>query len=71
MGNSSGIIITICIVYVLVTTFMGVYMKKFSKNSEKYMTGGKSFGPFIVGVLMMSEFIGTGSTIGTAQTAFT
>ncbi len=34
------------------------------------MTGGKALGPFVIGVLMMSEFIGTGSTIGTAQTAY-
>jgi SSS family solute:Na+ symporter len=68
----SSNIIMLCIAcsYVVITTSIGVYLKKFSKNSESYMTGGKSFGPFVIGALMMSEFIAVGSTIGTAQTAF-
>ncbi|MCQ6267378.1 sodium:solute symporter family protein [Fictibacillus sp. WQ 8-8] len=68
--TARAIIIGMVILYVLATAFLGLYTKKFSKSSDKYMTGGKAFGPFIIGVLMMSEFIGTGSTIGTAQTAF-
>lgn len=65
-------LIMLCIgfLYVVMTTCIGLYMKKFSRNSDKYMTGGKSFGSFIIGALMMSEFIAVGSTIGTAQTAF-
>jgi SSS family solute:Na+ symporter len=69
--NTSMIILGIVLFYVIATVLLGLYTKKFSKSSDKYMTGGKSFGPFIIGVLMMSEFIGTGSTLGTAQTAFT
>lgn len=68
--SGSGLILGIALLYVLMTTFLGMYTKKFSKSSDKYMTGGKGFGPFIIGVLLMSEFIGTGSTLGTAQTAF-
>lgn len=60
----------ISILYILITTGIGLYTKKFSKNADHFMTAGRSFGPFVVGVLLMSEFIGTGSTIGTAQTAF-
>lgn len=64
------IILGIVVAYILFTTFLGIYMRKYSKSSNDYMTGGKRFGALIIGVLMMSEFIGTGSTIGTAQTAF-
>ncbi|MFB6802580.1 sodium:solute symporter family protein [Peribacillus butanolivorans] len=70
MTNGNMIILAIVVVYILLTAFFGFYTKKFSKSSDKYMTGGKAFGPFVIGVLMMSEFIGTGSTIGTAQTAY-
>ncbi|MDM5201179.1 sodium:solute symporter family protein [Fictibacillus enclensis] len=70
MLTASTIIMGIVILYVLATSCLGLYTKRFSKSSDKYMTGGKAFGPFVIGVLMMSEFIGTGSTIGTAQTAF-
>lgn len=69
--KAETIILGIAVVYILITTFMGIYTKRFSKSSGEYMTGGKGFGALIIAVLMMSEFIGTGSTIGTAQTAFT
>src|SRR5450756_820281 len=34
------------------------------------MTAKNLMGPTIIGILLMSEFIGTGSSLGTAQTAF-
>jgi len=64
------IMIGIALLYVLITTGIGVYMKKHSRTSSGFMTGGKQFGAFVIGALMMSEFIAVGSTIGTAQTAF-
>ncbi|MEH7415630.1 sodium:solute symporter family protein [Neobacillus drentensis] len=67
---ASTIILGIALLYIIITTGIGLYTKKFSKSSDGYMTGGKEFGPLIIGLLMMSEFIGTGSTLGTAQTAF-
>jgi SSS family solute:Na+ symporter len=68
--TASLIIMGITFLYIIVTTGIGLYTKKFSRSSENYMTGGKGFGPLVIGVLMMSEFIGTAATIGTAQTAF-
>ena len=62
--------IGIALLYVLTTTVIGVYMKKHSRTSTGFMTGGKQFGAFVIGALMMSEFIAVGSTVGTAQTAF-
>ncbi|MCL6593168.1 MAG: sodium:solute symporter family protein, partial [Alicyclobacillus sp.] len=64
------VILGISLVYIVGTTALGVYSRRYLKNTDHFMTAGKSFPPFIVGVLMMSEFIGTGSTMGTAQTAF-
>ena len=64
------IVIGIALLYVLITTGIGVYMKKHSRTSSGFMTGGKQFGALVIGALMMSEFIAVGSTIGTAQTAF-
>jgi SSS family solute:Na+ symporter len=48
--TASIIILGIVIVYVLATILLGLYTKRFSKSSDKYMMGGKSFGPFIIGV---------------------
>ncbi len=65
-----GIIFTIAIAYVIVTTLVGVLSSRKHKDSSSFMTAKNQMGPFLVGVLLMSEFIGTGSTLGTAQTAY-
>ena len=40
------------------------------KTAPAFLTAKNLMGPFVVGVLVMSEFIGTAATLGTAQTAF-
>lgn len=69
--KGAEIMVAIAVVYILVTTLVGVWSVKYTKDTNSFMTGKKMMGPFIIGVLMMSEFIGTGSTLGTAQTAYT
>jgi SSS family solute:Na+ symporter len=68
--ENTTIMIVIALTYVTVVTTVGIYMKKHSQTSGGYMQGKKQFGAFVIGALMMSEFISVGSTIGTAQTAF-
>lgn len=41
-----------------------------SRTNADYMVGGRAMPALVVGVLLMSEFIGAKSTIGTAQEAF-
>jgi len=43
---------------------------KRTKDTESFMTAKHQMGPIVIGILMMSEFIGTGSTLGTAQAAY-
>ena len=69
--ENTTIMIFIALIYVTVVTTVGIYMKKHSQTSGGFMQGRKQFGAFVIGALMMSEFISVGSTIGTAQTAFT
>ncbi len=69
MDNTS-IMILIASVYVVITIFVGIWSKKFASSSSNFMTGGRDMGTFVIGVLLMSEFIGTGSTMGTAEAAF-
>jgi SSS family solute:Na+ symporter len=57
------------IVYILFTSWLTVRLR--SKNNEQFMTAAKSMPAYIVGILMMSEYIGAKSTVGTAQEAFT
>lgn len=64
------IILVILGIYAITTTLIGVRSAKYNKDTATFMTAKNLMGPFVVGILMMSEFIGVGSTLGTAQTAF-
>lgn len=65
-----GIIFGITFGYIILTTVVGVWSIKYAKDTTSFMTARSLMGPFVIGILMMSEFIGTGSTMGTAQTGF-
>jgi SSS family solute:Na+ symporter len=41
-----------------------------SKTADQFMTASRALPPTVIGVLLMSEFIGAKSTVGTAQEAF-
>lgn len=62
------IIIGIVIAYILFTTWMTWRLR--SKSAGDFMEGSRAMPAFIVGVMLMSEYIGAKSTIGTAQAAF-
>jgi len=62
------LIIGIVIAYILFTTWLTFRLR--SKNSGDFMEGSRAMPAFVVGILLMSEFIGAKSTIGTAQSAF-
>ncbi len=67
-SSDTLIIISIVLVYILFTTWLTYRLR--SKNSGDFMEGSRAMPAFIVGVLLMSEYIGAKSTIGTAQAAF-
>lgn len=69
--SSTMIMIAIALAYVVLMTAIGVYMKKRSTTTDQFMTGAKNFGPFVIGALLMSDFIAINATTGTAQTAYT
>lgn len=50
------IIIAMVVIYIAVTTWMSLRMR--SRTSEQYMVAGRTMPAYIVGILMMSEFIG-------------
>ena len=64
------IIFGIVAAYIIVSTIVGMASVKKTKDTASFMTAKKQMGPVVIGILMMSEFIGTGSTLGTAQTAY-
>jgi SSS family solute:Na+ symporter len=64
----TAIIIGLIALYVLATSWLTAKLR--SKTSGEFMSGGRATPAIVIGVLMMSEFIGSKSTIGVAQTAF-
>jgi SSS family solute:Na+ symporter len=64
----TSVIIAAIIVYIAFTSWLTVKLR--SKTSEEFMVGARAMPVIVVGVLLMSEFIGAKSTIGVAQAAF-
>ena len=65
---STAIIIGMVVAYILFTTWLSIRLR--SRTSGEFMVAARSMPAFVVGILMMSEFIGAKSTVGTAQAAF-
>lgn len=62
------IIIGMIAVYIVFTSWLTVRLR--SKNTEQFMVASRAMPAIVVGVLLMSEFIGAKSTVGTAESAF-
>lgn len=65
----TGIIVTMVIGYILFTSWLTVRLR--SRTADQFMTASRSLPAAVIGVLLMSEFVGAKSTVGTAQEAFT
>jgi SSS family solute:Na+ symporter len=65
--DTAAIIVAI-ILYIAFTSWLTIRLR--SKTSEEFMVGARSVPAIVVGILLMSEFIGAKSTIGVAQAAF-
>jgi SSS family solute:Na+ symporter len=66
--GTTSLIIGMVAVYIVVTSIVSVRLR--SKNASQFMVAGRSMPVLLVSFLMMSEFIGAKSTVGTSQEAF-
>lgn len=64
----TGIIIAMVVGYILFTTWLTLRLR--SRTADQFMTASRALPPAIIAVLLMSEFVGAKSTVGTAQEAF-
>jgi SSS family solute:Na+ symporter len=64
----TGIIIAMVVAYIAFTSWLTVRLR--SKTNDQFMTASRALPAAVVGVLLMSEFVGAKSTVGTAQEAF-
>lgn len=65
----TGIIIAMVVGYILFTSWLTYRLR--SKTNAQFMTASRALPASVVGILLMSEFVGAKSTVGTAQEAFT
>lgn len=56
--------------YLAVTLLIGLAMSRRNHDVDQYMVAGRSLGFVTVGFVLMSEFLGLGSTVGTAEFAY-
>ncbi|QGZ64938.1 sodium:solute symporter family protein [Paraburkholderia acidisoli] len=62
------VIIAMVVVYIVVTAWISIRLR--SKTTEQFMVAGRSTPAVVIAILLMSEYIGAKSTIGTSQEAF-
>ncbi|EKS29211.1 sodium:solute symporter family protein [Afipia felis] len=66
--NNTAIVVGMVVTYIGFATWLTIRYR--AKTNSDFNVAARSVPAFIIGVLMMSEFIGAKSTIGAAQTAF-
>ncbi|UVS98994.1 sodium:solute symporter family protein [Burkholderia glumae] len=64
----TAIIIAMVLVYIVVTAWISIRLR--SKTTEQFMVAGRTTPAVVIAILLMSEYIGAKSTIGTSQEAF-
>ena len=64
----TAVIIAAIVAYILLTSWLTVKLR--SRTASEFMVGARSVPAIVIGILLMSEFIGAKSTIGVAQAAF-
>ncbi|MBR0755427.1 sodium:solute symporter family protein [Bradyrhizobium jicamae] len=67
-NGESTLIVAMIVAYIAFTSWLTFRLR--SKTSDQFMTAARAMPAVVVGVLMMSEFVGAKSTVGTAQEAF-
>ncbi|WP_025732157.1 sodium:solute symporter family protein [Carnimonas nigrificans] len=66
----SIIVVSALIVYLLVMLWIGFNAKKHTRSGSAFASGGRSFPAWLIAGMMLSEYIGSSVSIGTAQAGF-
>lgn len=69
--DAAWIVLVIVVAYMAVLAALSFVVRRSSRTSEGFASGDRVFPAVLIGFLLMSEFIGTSATIGTAQKAYT
>jgi len=64
----TAVIVVMVVIYIVATSWMSIRLR--GKTTEQFMVAGRSAPAVVIAILLLSEFIGAKSTIGTSQEAF-
>ncbi|KQQ40197.1 sodium:solute symporter [Duganella sp. Leaf126] len=64
----AAVIVAMVVVYIALTAALTARLR--SRTASEFMVGARTLPAVVVGVLMVSEFVGAKSAVGTAQAAF-
>lgn len=70
MSTRTIIILCLTVAYFVIMTLIGYAVRRHAKSSEGFTNGGRSFPAYLIGALLLSEFIGSSVSLGTAQKGF-
>ncbi|TFW33439.1 sodium:solute symporter family protein [Massilia horti] len=70
MDTRLAIIVGVTVAYFGVMTYIGYSVRKHARSSEGMTSGGRNYPAFLIGALLLSEFIGSSVSLGTAQKGF-
>jgi solute:Na+ symporter, SSS family len=68
--SSTWVVLLAVVGYMGVLAAISFVVRRSSRTSEGFASGGRVFPAVLIGFLLMSEFIGTSATLGTAQEAY-
>jgi len=72
--HNTFIVLAATVGYMVALSLVSFYALKYSRNAKSYTSGTghgeKAIPAFLIGLLLMSEFIGTTASVGTAQYAY-
>jgi SSS family solute:Na+ symporter len=69
MSNEITIVVG-TVLYMVVLAFVSYAARRNANSAQKFSSGGTTYPALLIGFLLMSEFIGTAASVGTAEAAY-
>lgn len=64
------IVLSLTLAYMAAMGLISFYVRRHARSAGSFTSGGTRYPAFLIGFLLMSEFIGTATSVGTTQTAY-
>ena len=69
--SANWTVIWVTLIYMAALGLISLYVRRYARSARTFTTGDANFPAVLIGFLLMSEFIGTAASVGTAQAGFT